>query len=202
MKACTADSIKGDEEDYLMDKPMSNLGFRLMSCIFVFRDLLLPRKNVLEEAGIREGSTVLDYGCGPGGYVAAASGLVGESGKVYALDMHPLAIDAVRRMASRKRLSNVETIRSGCPTGLPDDSVDVVLLYDILHLLSDPDRVLQELHRVLKADGILSFSDHHMKEEEIALRVSKAGLFRLLRKGSRTHSFAKEGSQESATATP
>lgn len=63
-----------------------------------------------------------------------------------------------------KKLANVETIHSDCKTGLPDNSVDAVLLYDTFHDLSDPDGVLEELHRVLKPDGILSFSDHHMKK--------------------------------------
>ena len=90
-----------------------------------------------------------------------------------------------------KRLPDVETIQSDCKTGLPDASVDVVLLYDIFHDLSDPDGVLAELHRVLKQDGILSFSDHHLKENEIVSGVTRNGLFKLLRKGERTYSFGK-----------
>ncbi|MDI6886277.1 MAG: methyltransferase domain-containing protein [archaeon] len=59
--------------------------------------------------------------------------------------------------------------------------VDVVLLYDTFHTLGDPNGVLEELHRVLKPDGILSFSDHHMKENEIVSEVTS------------TYSFSKEG---------
>ena len=86
----------------------------------------------------------------------------------------------------------METILSDCKTGLPDNSIDVVLLYDIFHELSEPDRVLEELHRVLKPNGILSFSDHHMKENEIVSKVTSRGLFSLSRKGERTYSFLKE----------
>ncbi|MBA7679381.1 2-methoxy-6-polyprenyl-1,4-benzoquinol methylase [subsurface metagenome] len=148
--------------------------------------------NVLEEVGIKPGFHVLDYGCGPGGYIIAVAELVGKSGKIYALDVHPLAIQRVQSIASKKQLTNVETICSDCKTGLPDNSVNVVLLYDTLHMLSDPNRVLEELYRVLKPKGILSFSDHHMKENEIISKVTNRGLFRLSRKGERTYSFLKE----------
>ena len=119
--------------------------------------------------------------------------LVGESGKIYALDIHPLAIQKVKDIASKKQLRNVETILSDCQTGLPDNSLDAVLLYDAFHHLSDPDLVLNEIHRVLKPDGILSFGDHHMKEKEIVVEVINDRLFRLLRKGQRTYNFLKKG---------
>lgn len=160
-----------------------------MSFGYKFRDFFLPRKNILKEVGIKPGFQVLDYGCGPGGYIVPLAKLVGESGKVYALDIHPLAVQKVQDIASKKQLINVETILSDCKTGLPDKSLDAVLLYDVFHELSDPDGVLQELHRVLKPDGILSFSDHHMKEKEMVAAVTNSGLFRLSRKGQRTYTF-------------
>jgi len=176
-----------------MDTPQSDIGFRLMALMYRFRDYFRPRIEILREACIRPGFHVLDYGCGPGGYVAAAAELVGNTGKVYALDIHPLAVRMVRGIASREPLANVETILSNCDTGLPDATVDVVLLYDTFHNLSEPDRVLAELHRVMKPDGTLSFSDHHMTEEDIVASVTGSGLFRLSRKGERTFLFAKNG---------
>ena len=160
--------------------------------MYKFRDLLLPRKNILKEMGIQPGFHVLDYGCGSGSYLIPLAELVGKSGKIYVLDVHALAIQRVKNIASQKRVENVETILSDCRTGLPDHSMDVVLLYDTFHDLSDPNGVLKELHRVLKPNGILSLSDHHMKENEIISRVTDGGLFRLSKKGKRTFSFSKE----------
>ncbi len=175
-----------------MDKPMSNFDFQFMALGYKFRDLRLPRMNILKEVGIKPGFHVLDYGCGPGGYIAPLAELVGESGKIYALDIHPLAIRKVQNIASKKQMANVETILSDCQTGLPDNSLDVVLLYDIFHHLSDRDKVLKELYRVLKLDGVLSFSDHHMKENEVVSAVTNSGLFSLSRKGQGTYSFIKK----------
>lgn len=176
-----------------MDKPEPNIHFKLMSLTYKFRDLFTPRMNVLNEVGLKPGFYVLDYGCGSGSYIAAASELVGADGKVYALGIHQLAVQMVQCMASKKQLPNVETICSDCKTGLPDNSVDVVFLYDTFHKLSDPNGVLEELHRILKLNGILSFSDHHMKENDIVSKITDRGLFRLSKMSKKTYSFLREG---------
>ena len=92
-------------------------------------------------------------------------------------------------IAAQKGISNIKTIESDCDTGLPDNYVDVILLYDSFHNLSLPDDVLRELHRVLKGDGTLSFSDHHMNEQDILTRVTKTTLFKLSTQGKKTYSF-------------
>lgn len=170
---------------------MSNLDFQFMSLGYKFRDFFLPRMNILKEVGIKPGFHVLDYGCGPGSYIVPLAELVGESGKVYALDIHPLAIQKVKDIVSEKKLANVETTLSDCQTGLSDNSTDVVLLYDIFHHLTDRDKILMELHRVLKPEGVLSFSDHHMREDEIVSAVTSSRLFSLSTKGHRTYTFTK-----------
>jgi ubiquinone/menaquinone biosynthesis C-methylase UbiE len=175
-----------------MDKPMSNFHFKFMSFGYKFRDLFSSPKNTLKEVGIKPGFHVLDYGCGPGSYIIPLAELVGKSGKIYALDIHPLAIQKVQNIASKKKLTNVKTILSDCKTRLPDNSVDVVLFYDTFHDLSNPNEVLEELHSVLKPNGILSFSDHHMKEDEILSQMTNSGLFRLSKKGQFTYNFLKE----------
>jgi ubiquinone/menaquinone biosynthesis C-methylase UbiE len=168
---------------------MSDMGFRMMAFAFKVRDFFKPRRDIVQEIGIKEGFQVLDYGCGPGGYVPAVAELVGESGKLYALDINPFAIKTVKKLAAKKQLPNVKTILSDCSTDLPDDSIDIVLLNDAFHDLADPDKVLTELHRVLKPNGILSFSDHHLTETEITSQMTRNGLFKLAKKEKRTYSF-------------
>lgn len=146
---------------------------------------------MLKEANIKPGFSVLDYGCGPGGYIRQAANLVGESGTLYALDIHPLAAQRARTIAAENALTNVKTIQSDCKTSLPDAAIDVVLLYDTFHLLSEPGKVLDELHRVLKPNGALSFTDHHMREASILSSLTSAGLFKLSAKGKKTYTFIK-----------
>ena len=175
-----------------MDKPEPNFHFKAMSFTYKFRDFFLPRKNILKEVRVKPGFSVLDYGCGSGSYIIPLAELVSKSGKIYALDIHPLAIQRVQSIASKKQLRNVKTICSNCKTGLPDSSIDVALLYDTFHDLSNPNEVLKELHRVLKPNGILSFSDHHMEGNEIVAKITNRGLFKLSGKSKRTYSFLKK----------
>ena len=168
------------------------LGFKLMSFTFKIRDLFSPRIHVLSEAGINPGDRVLDYGCGPGSYIAPLVSSVGKSGEIFALDIHTAAVKSVEDLCSKKKLKNVKTIQSDCNTGLPDQSIDVGLLYDTFHDLKNSDAVLAEIHRILKPEGILSFSDHHMRDDEIKNKIESKNLFKFLRKGKKTYTFSKQ----------
>lgn len=174
----------------------SSFHFRLMFLSFTVRDFFVPPGRILSEAGIQPGFTVLDYGCGPGSFLIPLSELVGESGRVYAADMHPLAIRRIENIASKRRLTNLVAIQTDCETRLPDGSVDTVLLYDTFHTLTDPEKVLRELHRVLKRGGILSFSDHHATDTDMVSGITGAGLFRLSRKGKKTYTFLKRNNEQ------
>lgn len=176
-----------------MNKPMNTLGFNMMSLWFKLRDLLAPPKSILSEVDIKPGFHVLDYGCGPGSYSMVAAELVGQSGKVYAVDINPIALQRVQKIASKKGLRNIETIQTDCATGLENGRIDVVLLYDTYHDLTNPDGVLDELHRILKPNSILSFSDHHLKEDEVLVKLTSGDLFELSRKGKKTYSFLRKG---------
>jgi ubiquinone/menaquinone biosynthesis C-methylase UbiE len=162
-----------------------------MTFFFRIRDALEPRSHVLQEVQLEPGDRVLDYGCGPGAYIPGIADRVTEGGRVYALDLHPLAVQRVRELAHRRGLSNVQAIQSDCQTGLPDESVDVVLLYDIFHMLSEPQDVLAELNRVLKPGGTLSVHDPHIDEQAIVGGVTRGQLFELDGKGEQTYRFTK-----------
>jgi ubiquinone/menaquinone biosynthesis C-methylase UbiE len=171
---------------------MPTLMFRGMTFVFRCRDIFRPRERILREVQIEPGHRVLDFGCGPGSYTIIVANYVGENGKVYALDIHPLAMKKVQETALKMGLRNIETIHSDHAAGIPNEAVDIVLLYDVFHQVSDPQKVLVELHRVLKSDGVLSFSDHHMKEPDIIARVTHGALFSLARKAKYTFTFKKQ----------
>ncbi len=171
---------------------MSNIWFRMMAFEFKIRDFFHPRQEIVSEIELRSGFQVLDYGCGPGGYVFPVAKAIGPSGTLYALDAMPLAIEMVKKTAAKKGLKNVKTILSECNTGLLHQELDVVLLYDVFHDLIDKKAVLSELNRVLKPNGLLSFSDHHMKEKDIIEKITDTGLFRFQNKNKHTYSFTRK----------
>ena len=70
------------------------------------------------------------------------------------MDINPATIEMVKELAAKKQLSNVEVILSDRDTGLLNESVDMVLVYDVFHDLKNRDAVLEELHRVLKPEGV------------------------------------------------
>lgn len=170
---------------------VSIIDFKMLSLLISIRDFIKPRENILKEVKIKPGFCVLDYGCGPGSYSVCAGKIVGKKGKIYAADIHPLALKSVRKKAERAGLGNIETILTNGKTGLSDNSIDVVLLYDVFHHFSEPEAFLKEFHHVLKPEGLLSFSDHHMKEAKIISSVTNSGLFTLMESNKHTFSFNK-----------
>ena len=160
-------------------KTMSNVVYRLMALALACSYLFMNARKQLLKSGVKEGQTVLDFGCGPGFYAIPAAEIVGDKGKVYALDIHPLAVQSVQKKAEKKRLSNIATILSDIDTGLPDRSVDVSLVYDAIHMIKDREPLIRELHRVTKPNGILSITAEHIKAEDVIEIAEKDGLFSL-----------------------
>jgi len=66
--------------------------------------------NILKEANIKSGDIILDYGCGPGNFSIPAAQIVGDKGKVFAADMHPLSEQFVLKNARKANITNIETI--------------------------------------------------------------------------------------------
>jgi len=179
------------------DKPRSDIDFKMMSFFFRIRDRFRNPGNLLEKVGIKKGQTLLDFGCGSGSYVIPAARMVGEKGRIYALDIHPLAIRTVEKKANKEGLTNIATILSDRDTGLPDESIDVVLLYDVIRSIKDKRALLKELHRVMKATGLLSILAEHIKVEDVLEIAEKGGLFSLRDQHGKLLNFEK-GQHEQA----
>ncbi len=136
---------------------------------------------------MREGQVFLDYGCGTGDFTIPAAKIVGRRGKVYALDYFPRQLKIVEKRSKKAGLTNIETILSDGNTGLPDKSVDLVWMCDVLHEIAEKRAVLEELHRVLRSDGILAIHDS-MRDEVLSYTT---GLFSLIRRDDKLLRFAK-----------
>ena len=171
------------------DKPMKNIGFKLMSAFFILRDKFSNPMKKITKAKVKKGDYVLDYGSGPGSFSLTAARVVGDSGKVYAADIQPLSAKNIHKKMLKDGIKNIETITTDCSTGLNDNSIDVILCFDMFHMLKDQKKILKEFNRVLKPNGNLSLDCHHMKE--IESKVVGTGLFTLVEKIDKTYNFTK-----------
>ena len=171
---------------------MPRIGFAIMKTVLTLRSIFKKPERILREMGLQKGQTVLDYGCGIGSFSIPAAKMVGDDGVVYALDIHPLAIRTVEKKIKKKQIANIKTILSSRGTGLPDESVDVVLLYDVFQMISDKDKLLEELHGVLKSDGILFATAEHLDPKEFMNIFAKGNLFTLIEQRGEVFRFKRD----------
>jgi ubiquinone/menaquinone biosynthesis C-methylase UbiE len=127
-------------------------------------------EKFLKDIGIKAGQKVLDFGCGSGNYTIPAAKIVGEEGLVYALDKDKRRLDQLMRKTESMGLKNIIRldISNGPATGLDNESLDVVLLYDVLHYYYFPRvearrQLLREAYRVLRPRGLLSLYPTHLQ---------------------------------------
>lgn len=191
------------------ETPMTNLGFRIATIIMRIRGLFRNKKGEVLLTGAKRGNAILDFGCGIGFNTIPAAEIVENEGKVYALDIHPLAIREVERKIREKRLENVRTILSDLDTGLPNESIDIVLLYNVLPMVKELPALIRELYRVLKPGGILSvksglvanlYSRRKIGTEDLERLAMDSGPLKLERKIGKFHIFKKEVKDDASTS--
>jgi len=114
--------------------------------------------KTLDLIGIRSGMHVLELGPGSGFFTLEAARRVGPTGKLYSVDIEPQAIAILRQKI--QSLTNVEArVGDACELEFPDGSLDLAFLVAVLGEIPGPVRALREIHRVLKAHGVLSITE-------------------------------------------
>ena len=108
---------------------------------------------VLDAMGVEEGMTVADLGTGTGYFVPHLAGAVGENGRVLAVDIEPAMLEYVARLAEKRDLANIDTIRAEPSNSqLPEASVDRILTVNVWHHI--PNRAAYSEHLASRlADG-------------------------------------------------
>jgi len=121
--------------------------------------------DMLKQVGIRKGQTILDFGCGYGLYTIPVAKIAGKQGRVYALDKDKEALDALMQKTKSAGLKNVVRIETSgeLEIELTDESVDVVLLFEVFHSFYFPQaedrrRLLGEIYRIMTPYAFLSIS--------------------------------------------
>jgi ubiquinone/menaquinone biosynthesis C-methylase UbiE len=160
---------------------MPDFAFRVMKLFFIIYYFLKPAKKYLKKFGIKPGSTIIDYGCGTGACIKDASSLVGENGKVYAVDVHELAITSVEKLKKKYNLANVTTVLTdGKKTEIPDNTADLIYALDMFHMVKETDLFLKELCRITNQDGVLIIEDGHQPRSASKEKILKSGFWKII----------------------
>ena len=148
----------------------------------VLRDWLNGKaQEFMRRIGLKRGQRILDFGCGRGNYTIPAAQVVGDLGRVYALDKNPRALNELMTRAAAGGLDNIVRMDTSgeVDIDLDDGSVQVVLLYDIFWYfrLYDPrlPRLLDEVFRVSTSDGFVSIYPKHVDADLLLEMVLSRG---------------------------
>jgi demethylmenaquinone methyltransferase/2-methoxy-6-polyprenyl-1,4-benzoquinol methylase len=122
------------------------------------RQWLMNPVKTLRGAGIQPGQTVLEVGCGTGFFTMPAAQLIGDQGCLVSMDVLSKYTERVLKKVQAADLKNVRVVkRDALDTGLDAASIDTVLLFGVIPFPSLPlNRLLPEMHRVLKPEGSLA----------------------------------------------
>lgn len=174
-----------------------SLGFLCSSCArfkkFGYegfnRDRWQYPQKVIESLGIRPGDCVVDLGAGGGYFTFKFAGVVGDNGKVYAVDIDKAMTEYLRQEVDRQRFSNVDVILGefGNPL-LPDSVSDLVFMCNTYHHIEDRINYFSRLKTDLRPDGHVAivehrpggwlgrlFGSHWTKKEAIISEMEAAG---------------------------
>jgi ubiquinone/menaquinone biosynthesis C-methylase UbiE len=147
------------------------------------RDKKLEIDRVMDLLHIAPGKTIADIGAGSGWFTVRAARRVTATGKVFAEDINPKAIDYINQRARKEQLGNIQTVL-GTPEDakLPPGSVDAVLLLKVYHEIALPVPFMQRLRLSLKPGarvGIIdrngNGTDHGLNQPIVEKEMAEAG---------------------------
>ncbi len=126
-------------------------------------------KEVLEKIQINKGSYIADLGSGPGRFTIPMAKIVGEEGKVYAVDISEESLMLLKENAEKEGLKNIEIVYGDISKKIPlnDNLIDIAFMANVFHGIvyeGNEAEVLNEIKRILKNEGkliILEFKKIH-----------------------------------------
>ena len=124
--------------------------------------------NVLK---IARGSSVADIGAGSGYMTMKLSARVGPEGRVYANDIQPQMLQMLASRLANGKITNVVLIQGTIDDPkLPDTSVDLEIMVDVYHELSQPQAMLRHLRAALKPGGRLVLVEYRKEDPSIPIK--------------------------------
>ncbi len=135
---------------------------------------LIHNPDKLFSPYVGPGMTVADIGCGMGYFSIGLARIVGDSGKVYSIDIQQKMLDILMKRSRQKNVDHLIKPRLAATNHLNiDEKLDFVLASWMVHETGDVDHFFRQVHSILKPDGIFYMTepkmhvDHKQFEEEI-----------------------------------
>jgi ubiquinone/menaquinone biosynthesis C-methylase UbiE len=120
---------------------------------------------------VQRGQTVADLGAGSGYYTRRLARAVGDTGKVYAVDIQQGMLDLLQVSLAREKVGNVIPVLSTPDDPrLPADSIDMILLVDVYHEFGQPQTMLQRMKTALKTGGRLVLLEYRGEDPDVPIR--------------------------------
>ena len=122
--------------------------------------------------GLTPGMTVCDLGAGTGYYAVRMARLVGDQGKVYAVDIQPRMLELLGKRLASAGIKNIQPLLGGeTETNLPADSQDLIILVDVYHEFSKPREMLRSIRKALKETGRLVLLEFRKEDPNVPIRL-------------------------------
>jgi ubiquinone/menaquinone biosynthesis C-methylase UbiE len=135
------------------------------------RDLEENPDRAIDVLKLEKGSTVADVGAGSGYMTVKLAKKVGPQGKVYANDIQQGMLDLLSKRVTKSKLTNVSTVLgTQDDPKLPADTLDLVLMVDVYHELSQPQVMLRHIRDSLKPGGRLVLLEYRKEDPDIPIR--------------------------------
>jgi ubiquinone/menaquinone biosynthesis C-methylase UbiE len=134
------------------------------------RDIEEDPDAALEALDLAPGLVVADVGAGSGYMTVRMAQRVGVEGRVYATDIQPEMIELLEERLADERITNVVPVLGLVDDPkLPDSAIDLELLVDVYHELSEPQKMLRGLRRALKPGGRLVLLEYRKEDPNIPI---------------------------------
>ncbi len=126
---------------------------------------------VLEQLGVRAGMVVCDLGCGNGFYTLPLAKMVGEDGKVLAVDIQSEMLHLLALRAKDSQMKNIQPILGTVhDPKLEENSVDLILMVDVYHEFSNPVGMLAAMRKSLKKDGMIALVEFRGEDPRVPIK--------------------------------
>lgn len=146
---------------------------------------LLPPKQTLINLHLHKGDIMADIGCGIGYFSIPASKIVGNIGKIFAIDIQPEMLHDVEFKIRENNISNIKIVLTEENNlKLDDNKVNFAFVSNVLHEIYEKESFLNEVKRILSPDGKIAIVEWQKINSDfgppIEHRLDKMDLIKML----------------------